>query len=142
MTPKLATLCATITLVLLVAGCESRDPNWKETVPVTGIITVAGVPTENVGVKFHPAGGMDQKQPTITQARTNAEGKFAATTYELADGAPPGEYTLTFELQQFDPISMSFGGDKLKGKHSNPEKSTHKITVTSGTPLDMGTIDL
>ena len=85
---------------------------------------------------------MDQKQPTVTQARTNAEGKFAATTYELADGAPPGEYSLTFELQQFDPISMSFGGDKLKGKYVDPLKSKIKVTVSSGTPVDMGTIDL
>ena len=138
---KLAAL-SVIAAAAFAVGCDGRDPNWKETVPVTGIITLDGAPVENVSVKFHPAGGMDKAQPTITQARTDTEGKFAATTYELADGAPPGDYTLTFELQQFDPISMSFGGDKLKGKYATPEKSTFKISVSSGTPVDMGQIDL
>ncbi|RMF43230.1 MAG: carboxypeptidase regulatory-like domain-containing protein [Planctomycetota bacterium] len=127
---------------VLVVGCNGNDRNWKETVPVTGVITVNGQPAEGVHVTFHPAGGMDQAQPTETKAITDKEGKFAASTYVLGDGAPPGEYTLTFSWPKLNTISMAFEGDKLKGKYDQPGKSQHKIVVESGQPLDLGTIDL
>ncbi len=127
---------------VVAAGCGGDDRNWKETVPVTGVITVNGKPAEGVHVVFHPVGGMDQAQPTETKAITDKDGKFAASTYVLGDGVPPGEYTLTFSWPQLNMISMAFEGDKLKGKYDKPAKSQHKVTVESGKPLDLGTIDL
>ncbi|GIW99665.1 MAG: hypothetical protein KatS3mg111_2998 [Pirellulaceae bacterium] len=128
--------------LLILVGCNSRNPNWKETVPVTGQILVDGQPAEGVHVDFHPVAGMDQAQPTQTKAMTDKEGKFAASTYVLGDGAPPGEYTLTFSWPKLNTLSMAFEGDKLKGRYAKPESSQYKITVESGKPVDMGTIEL
>ncbi|MEZ6137842.1 MAG: hypothetical protein R3C53_23385 [Pirellulaceae bacterium] len=101
-----------------------------------------GKPAEGVSVTFHPVGGMDTDQPSVTQAMSDKEGKFAATTYELADGAPPGDYNVTFTWGKLNKISMTFDGDAFKGKYRDPGTSKFKISVVSGTPVDMGAIEL
>ncbi|MCA9190507.1 MAG: hypothetical protein KDB03_02045 [Planctomycetales bacterium] len=131
-----------LVLVLIGVGCSGRDPNRKETVPVIGVITVDGKPAESVQITFHPEGGMDQTQPTETRAMSAADGKFAATTYELGDGATLGKFKLTFKLPKLNSISMTFDGDAFKGRYANPEKSQHSIEVVSGMPIDLGTIEL
>jgi hypothetical protein len=123
-------------------GCDSRNPNWKETIPVAGQVFVDGQPAEGVTVTFHPVGGMDTAQPTISSSMTNAEGNFAASTYEPGDGVPAGEYQITFTWGTLNKISMTFDGDKFKGRYKDPEKSQFKVTVESGSPVDLGRIDL
>lgn len=103
---------------------------------------VDGEPAEGVMIAFHPDGGMDKEQPTETKAMTDKEGKFAASTYEISDGAPVGSYTLTIEWPTLNKISMSFSGDKLGGKYAKVDKSQWKIDVASGTPVDLGNIEL
>ncbi|MCA9126209.1 MAG: hypothetical protein KDB22_03950 [Planctomycetales bacterium] len=129
-------------LLASVVGCTSDDRNWKETIPVTGTIFVDGAAAEGVMLTFHPAGGMDKTQPTETTAMTDSEGQFKASTYEVGDGAPVGEYTVTFEWPKLNAVSMRFEGDKFKGKYAKLEKSTYRITVESGKPVDMGRLDL
>ncbi|HBE66585.1 MAG TPA: hypothetical protein DDW52_00415 [Planctomycetaceae bacterium] len=129
-------------LFVTLNGCSSRNPDWKETIPVTGVIHVDGEPAEGIHIKFHPKEGVDTDQTTETKAISDAEGKFTASTYELNDGAPVGEYTLTFEWLKLNPVSMQFGDDQLRGKYSKPDKSEHSVTVASGTPVDIGTIEL
>ena len=103
---------------------------------------VDGAAAEGVMVKFHPVAGMDTEQPTETTALTDKEGKFVASTYEMGDGVPAGQYQVTFEWPKLDKISMSFSGDKLKGRYSKPAKSDYEIDVVSGQPIDMGTVEL
>lgn len=131
-----------VLLVCLLVGCGGRDPNRKETVPVTGLVTVNGSPAQGVMVMFHPIAGMDKAQPTVTKSITDDQGKFSAATYELNDGVPPGEYKLTFTWGKFNTISMSFDGDQLKGKYADPKTSEHKAIVLSGKPSDLGTFNL
>ncbi len=133
-------LCCGLMLTLL--GCSGRDPNWKETVPVTGQVVVDGEAKEGVMIKFFPVDGMDTAQPTLTSTMCDKEGKFAASTYQPGDGAPPGDYMVTFTLPKLNTISMTFNGDELNGKYSDPKKSEFKISVVSETPLDMGRIEL
>lgn len=135
-------LAAGVCLLFLLSGCSGRPSDWKETVPVTGVVYVDGKPAEGVQVIFHPDGGMDKEQPTETKAMSDKEGNFAASTYELADGAPLGSYTLTIEWPKLNTISMTFDGDQLGGKYAKVEKSEWKINVESGKPIDLGQIDL
>lgn len=127
---------------LAAAGCSSRDPNWKETVPVSGIVLADGQPAEGVTVVFNPVAGMDQAQPTVTQSMTDAEGKFSASTYQSGDGVPEGEYKLTFTWGKLNPISMTFDGDKFKGRYKDPKKSDYSVNVVAGDPMDLGTFEL
>lgn len=127
----------------LLAGCGGNDRNWKETIPVSGSVMVDGKPAEGVMVVFHPEGGMDTAQPTETKSMTDKEGKFVATTYEVGDGAPPGAYKVTLTWPKLNTISMSFDGDKFKGKYAKPDRSKFEVEVTSGgEPVDMGVIEL
>lgn len=123
-------------------GCSGDDPNRKETMSVVGEVYVNGEPGEGVMIKFHPEGGMDTAQPTETKSMVNADGKFAAGTYAVDDGATLGKHALTFTLPKLNRISMTFGGDELKGRYADPQKSTHTVTVESGKPIDLGRIDL
>jgi len=73
-------------------------------------------------VKFTPTG------------ETGKDGRFTLSTAAPGDGAPPGDYVVTFEL-------LRGGADKFgrdievfvwKGKYSGPAESTFKVTVKDG----------
>jgi hypothetical protein len=85
---------------------------------------------------------MDGEAPTYTSARTDQDGKFSVSTYEAGDGAPEGQYAVTFVWNQLDRMSMSYQGDKLNGKYADPDSSEFKVTVKAGQPADMGRIEL
>lgn len=124
----------------MLSGCSDR--NWKETVSLVGQVYVDDKPAEGARIEFHPVGGLDTAQPTVTAATVNKDGSFAASTYEVGDGVPPGEYQLSFTWPKLNPISMTFEGDKLNGRYADPAKTDVKMTVESGKPLDLGRIDL
>ena len=110
---------------------------------VTGVLLVDGKPTEGIQITLNNSAGIDEKQPTMSQTFSGQEGKFSLSTYEQGDGVPEGEYALTFFWGQIDPRSMQFTGpDKLNDRYSDPEKSTFKVTVEKGKPVDLGRIEL
>lgn len=123
-------------------GCSGEDPNRKETVPVSGQVTVKGEAAEGVMLTFVPVGGIDKAQPTVTTALTDKDGKFKASTYDVGDGVPLGDYTVTIKWPKLNKMSMAFEGDLLKGKYDDPQKSPYELTVVSGPAIDMGQIDL
>lgn len=129
-------------LAILLSGCEGRDPNWKETYPVTGEVYVDGSPVAGLKVQCTDLAGLDKENPTLSGALTDDQGKFVISTYESADGMPVGEYVLTFTWGDYNSISRSFGPDKLKNKFADPKKSEHKFTVEKGKPTDLGRIEL
>jgi hypothetical protein len=129
----------------LLPGCGDDGPLRKETFPVSGQVVIDGQPPSSpVQIMCHPVGGMDQQQRTISQSVTGDEGRFSISTYETGDGAPAGEYVLTFEWGQMNLFSMQYGGpDKLNGRYADPKTSQIKFSVTpDGGPVDLGRIEL
>lgn len=126
------------------ASCQKKDPNRKETFPLTGQVYVDGeVPDSPITVKCHPVGGMDKQNPTVSSAFTEEDGKFSISTYEKSDGIPAGDYILTFYWGKRNLVSMGYGGpDKLKGRYKDPKTSKIRVTVKAGEPTDLGRIDL
>ena len=131
-----------VVLALFVCSCSEEKLNRKATYPITGEVHVDGQPAADLAVTFHNVNGMDTAEPTLTATRTDENGKFSASTYDAGDGAPEGEYSVTFEWNKLNTVSMSFDGDKLDGKYNDPKKSTFKIKVEDGKPADMGKIEL
>lgn len=130
-----------ISLPLL--GCAGKDPNRKLTVPVRGQVFVDGEPAAMLQVECHPVDGIDTQQPTITHAVNDSEGKFELSTYEAGDGAPLGQYKLTFRWQDFNVVSASYSGpDKLKKRYADMGQSEFSLTVEDGKPIELGRIDL
>ena len=142
MNKRLVLLGVSLAMVLL-AACKEETGFRKETFPVTGEVFVDGKPASGVQVTLNDVKGFDQEHPTFSQAMTDDNGKFAVSTYEQADGVPEGEYIVTFMWGQLNMINMQYGGpDKLKDRYVDPKKSTYRIKVQSGTPADMGRVEL
>ena len=73
---------------------------------------------------------------------TDMEGKFKLRTFREDDGAPDGEYRLTFQYGTKSLImGRDYKGDKFKGKYAKKEDSKFPLKV-EGKPVDMGTIEL
>lgn len=93
--------CQTAGLACLVAvlGCGGDTSHRStEVVPVSGVVTYKGVPVEGAAVTFHPAQASmapGATQKPAARAKTDAQGKFRLWTFDLNDGAVPGEHTVT-----------------------------------------------
>ena len=133
--------------VLFVCGCSGgpREPeNAKNTVKVSGKVTLDGEPGWGVKITLHPKDGGDEADRTFSSAEGDQEGNFIVKTYGVDDGAPPGDYTLTFE--KFDRSKIIIGGggngDGFQGALSDPAKSTFKLTVPEDGPYEADPIEL
>ena len=129
---------------LFAVGCSRSGPvpaNPKKVVPVTGTVHVDGAPADKVEVKLHPDSGRDEKNPTVSMDFSGPDGKFEITTYYQGDGAPPGDYTVTF--RQILNTAVKPVQDELRGKYNNPANSTVKVSVSAEQEsVDMGVIEL
>ncbi|MFO1005391.1 MAG: hypothetical protein U0929_05510 [Planctomycetaceae bacterium] len=137
-------ICVVAVVATIAEGCgrqELVDPNELPTSPVTGTVLVDGKP---VGMIRVVANDMSDPPRTISSpsAFTDNEGKFKLRTFREDDGAPDGEYNLTFQYGTMNLImGRDYKGDKFKGKYSKKDDSKFKLKV-EGKPVDMGTIEL
>lgn len=136
---RLLLACSLLTL----CSCSKQEgPARKETSPVKGEVYVDGKPAGGLQVTL-TAQTPDPKNTTVSSTMTGDDGKFAVSTYEQGDGAPEGEYVVTFLWGKLNVMSMSYGGpDKLNGRYTDAKKSTFKIKVEKGKPTEMGKIEL
>lgn len=101
--------CALLGTVLVCGfGCGGSGP-----VPVTGKVTVDGVPVAGAGVLFTPKGG---GRPA--HGETKADGTYELTTARPGDGALPGEYVVTIVWDEpVHPYLAFRDGAPEKAKH-------------------------
>ena len=109
-------------LIATAAGCGGSNTN-----PVSGTVLVKGKAAAGVRVTFHPRGGGG----TTPTGETDKDGRFTLSTAAPRDGAPPGEYAVTFELMRVsaDTYGREIEVDAWKGKYADPAAST-TMTVT------------
>jgi hypothetical protein len=69
------------------AGCGRSD----QPIPVSGKVTVNGVPVAHAGIVFHPKDGKGRP----ATAETDEGGTYRLTTFNAGDGALKGEYRVT-----------------------------------------------
>ena len=100
---------------------------------VEGKVLVNGEPAENLNVAFHPLDGDNNQFCPV--GRTDSTGTFHLTTRSGADGAPAGEYSVTFvwpdglidECECPDPSLH----DRLKGFYAKAEQEFFRVRVGS-----------
>ena len=124
-----------------VTGCKKKEEGIILT-PVTGTLLIDGKAHDFVAIRCRAAGGDTSTIKNISQCFTDKEGKFSLSTNNTGDGLPAGEYVLLVQWGKMLGISMRYDGDKLNGKYNDPKTPAKTLTVKSGTPLDLGTIDL
>lgn len=119
----------------LLVGCGEQAPSGPQPYPVKGQVTFQGKPAAGFRVSFYPL--FEQSGPKFApSALTDENGQFALRSYQPGDGAPPGDYAVTFSWPQSvpgpDPDDAPQEVDRLKGRFGNPQQSAFKVTVQEG----------
>ena len=148
--------------VAFLAGCGSGAVvrEKKPTYPVTGSVFASKKPLVGAIVTLHPAGATGTPESWgygYPRAIVQADGKFVASTYADADGAPAGDYVLLIQLlapcvippENDEPDADRDDDqkpnqplcDKFQGQYSQPNLSKWKVTVESK-PLEIPRIEL
>src|SRR5262245_53817548 len=115
--------CFLLVSTLLVVGCGggpfSPPPDTRA---VSGSVLYKGKSATQVTVTFHPQFPLEHFKPTGT---TDANGKFTLGTGAAHNGAPPGEYIVTFEklTAGTDKNGLDVDVDLWKGKYADPNTS-------------------
>lgn len=130
--------------VMLTAGAlgmTSCGSDGEPVYPVRGQVLYKGRPTEHAYVVFHPQGGSQEVQKIRPYGSADSEGYFSLTSRESGDGAPAGEFKVTvvwpgpargMDPNNPDPELATAGPDRLLGRFANPETTTLRATVSSG----------
>lgn len=122
-------------------GC-SGNISAPRTVPTSGTVLFKGKPAEGVKVTLHPKFNMGSVKFTPNGV-TDKNGRFTLSTAAVDDGAPRGEYSVTFELLRpgTDNRGLDSEIDVWKGKYANPDTAP-KVTVgSSATTLEPFRLD-
>jgi hypothetical protein len=103
--------------------------------PVKGEVFHQGKPAEGALVIFHRQGSPGPG-PLTPHGRVKGDGTFELTTYEAGDGAPSGEYAITFfwpEPPKSPVDDPDSGPDRLRGRYSDPQTSPLRVKIQEGT---------
>lgn len=137
MPPRSPSVVSCLFALIFTVGC-SGNVSPPATVPVKGNVTLKGKPAAGIRVTLHPQFDMGAIQWTV-MGETGANGAFTVGTGVPGNGAPPGEYVVTFEKPRVDTDrkrnNLEIEVDDFQGKYSDPAKSDRKVTVTKGENL-------
>jgi len=128
-----ALLCLLAAALLLPSCGDGR----KKCYPVSGKVLVNGKPVKDVLVLFNPR-EKDPKGRLAPVAMTDENGEFRLATYAAGDGAPAGEYLVTFTWREASGLlKTTFDGpDRLGGRYQDPKQSQFPVTVEKQ-PLEL-----
>ena len=102
----------------------------KETVPVSGKVTVDGDPAGKVVIfAYTKASGV---KPEV-ECFTKADGTYCWSSRRECDGLAPGDYMIAFERRESNK-GRPGEGDLFKGKYANAMQNKMTLTVESGKP--------
>lgn len=126
-------VCCAAIFAIALTGCGEAKPDRVAVFPVKGTVTFKGQQMPGALVAFHPKTPLGDGVPT-PRASIAKDGTFAVSTYDGNDGAPAGEYVLTFQWYKL----LKNGGDVVAGpnvippKLGNPATSTATVTIVEG----------
>ncbi len=135
----LAIACAAVAIGM-VGGCKPARKG-PATVPVTGVVTLAGTAVAGATVAFQPGEG-----GRSAAGITDSSGRYELSTYARNDGAIPGEYSVV--IVKFDATPTGSPGtakdykpptgeipppkNELPAKYADAKTSGLKATVNAG----------
>jgi hypothetical protein len=124
------TLCSAAILITS-AGCGSGN-SGPAVYPVEGEVFYKGKPAAGCIVSFHPQGGVGPETGWPSMGTADTNGKFRLTTRLANDGAPAGQYDISFswpgEPSASDPTGDT-APDRLPQKYQFPASSGFNVTV-------------
>lgn len=124
---RLAGVLSLVVACLLVSACGKRG---KTCYPVKGKVLLDGKPAKDVMVIFHPKDESDPER-AAPSAQVDENGDFVLSTVAHNDGAPAGEYSVTFTWREASGLlkNQFDGPDRLKGRYADPKKNLFPVTI-------------
>ena len=107
------------------------------------IQTIDGTPARDVRVTLHSEKLISEGDPFRPSGMTDDQGIFKLTTYETHDGAPAGNYAITFrwappQKSLLDPIPK----DKFDNRFAMPTENSLTCEVVVSDTQDLGTFEI
>jgi hypothetical protein len=133
-----AVVCTIFSLASCGSNPSSNIPNRLPTFAIRGTVLVDDDPSGSVTVRFNPVIPREKGEHQ-TMGVTDDNGRITVSTYGLGDGAPAGEYVLTFSKRT--RVMGNDGPDALNERYEAIQRSPFKFVVANG-PLDIGEIKL
>ena len=126
----------------IAAGCGGGGIKAPRTARVAGSVFKGGKPAVGVKVTFHPEFDMGAVKFTPS-GLTDKNGRFTLSTAAAGDGAPPGEYSVTFELLRggTDKKGLDVEVDVWKGKYADPANGKSVQIQEGGNDLEPFRLD-
>ena len=117
-------------MLCLFVGCsagETRQP----TQPASGTVRFLGKAVPGATLVFHPNApwGKDEPRPRAT---VKPDGRFEVTTYEGADGAPVGSYSVTVEWYVPNKPDDGQVTNRIPARYGKATSTPLKATITPG----------
>jgi hypothetical protein len=122
-------------------GCgQAPEPNAREVFPTLGFVTFKGKPIPDASIRLHPMPPPDDGKPVfVPRGSVDESGMFVLSTYRQGDGAPPGDYRVSFSwvgpLDGVDEDEEDRRRERLPRKYNSAETSGVMVTVTAGENL-------
>jgi hypothetical protein len=91
-------------LLLAGLGCGGASKPVK----VSGVVSLDSKPLAGATVVFTPADG----KGNLASGRTDADGNFRLTTFQVNDGARPGDYKITVDVDEVP--NLPAGGNPMQ----------------------------
>ncbi|HVJ69412.1 MAG TPA: hypothetical protein VM510_15620 [Caulifigura sp.] len=121
--------------VLSCWGCGGDGIERPARVPVQGVVTLNSGTLASATVIFQPTG-----HPHAAMGTTDGEGRFQLTTFELNDGAVPGEFKVCVVKHEAIPVVEGQRDDTptpspkllVPAQYSDPLTSGLTATVVEG----------
>lgn len=126
----LARFAALAAVAIFTLGCGDSGPERVPVFPAKGKVIWNGQPVPGALVVLHPTSA----NQISARAQTEKDGTFKLSTYDTADGVPPGEYTVTVEWRKLikDGGDYKAGPNVLPAKYSQAESSKLKVRIAEG----------
>ncbi|MEW4486976.1 hypothetical protein AB1L42_02785 [Thalassoglobus sp. JC818] len=122
---RLSVSLLAVTLVFTV-GCGKAD--WQaDTYPAMGTLTINGETPVGALVELHPKGEATDVRNSLPWGLVEEDGTFTLSTYEMGDGAPPGEYAVTIKWSP--DVNSPTLADRLNGAFREPGQSQWTVTI-------------
>jgi hypothetical protein len=117
-------------VMILVVGCSARQSDELPVFAVRGMVHYNGQPMTGANIVLVPT-HHDPKLRMPPFGVVGVDGSFEITSYTKGDGAPVGEYKITFTW----PDGSEDPSDLLKGRLSDPKKPSGIVTIAEGDNL-------
>ena len=127
--------CAVASLLFLMTGCGKESLPGPKPFPVRGSVMYRGQPAQKLRLAFFPIKEFE-KVRFAPSAITDEKGEFLLRSYKPGDGAPAGDYMVTFvwpdHINTGDENDPTPEVDHFKGFYADPQKSQFRVTIQEG----------